>query len=169
MIRKMDRFGIRRPTTWLVSREMTQAAGSWDTRFTFDDDGEYFSAGTSWRAMVPGLCRTRKRSIATRFSPVTSVSPTKEIGIPLPSMQLHVDYIRSLEDSERPSGMFELLGNDGFSDFTRRTVGFVEQLQRARGDPWRQIAIPRNYPGNTSDGCENFRLEINPTHSAALQ
>src|SRR6266550_8862843 len=28
--------------TWLVSRELTEAAGSWDTRLLGDDDGEYF-------------------------------------------------------------------------------------------------------------------------------
>src|SRR5207249_9922839 len=29
--------------SWLVSRELTEAAGSWDTRLLSDDDGEYFS------------------------------------------------------------------------------------------------------------------------------
>jgi hypothetical protein len=28
--------------TWLVSRELTEAAGPWDTRLLADDDGEYF-------------------------------------------------------------------------------------------------------------------------------
>ena len=28
--------------TWLVSRELTEAAGPWDTRLLGDDDGEYF-------------------------------------------------------------------------------------------------------------------------------
>jgi len=28
--------------TWLVSRELTEAAGPWDTRLLSDDDGEYF-------------------------------------------------------------------------------------------------------------------------------
>ena len=26
--------------TWLVSRELTEAAGPWDTRLSLDDDGE---------------------------------------------------------------------------------------------------------------------------------
>ena len=34
---------ICRSATWLVSRELTQTAGPWDTRLTFDDDGEYFT------------------------------------------------------------------------------------------------------------------------------
>ena len=29
--------------TWLVSRELTEGAGAWDTRLLGDDDGEYFA------------------------------------------------------------------------------------------------------------------------------
>ena len=32
--------------TWLVSRELADAAGAWDTRLLGDDDGEYFSSGS---------------------------------------------------------------------------------------------------------------------------
>src|SRR5207244_8322155 len=42
LIRKMGQNLQMPPATWLVSRELTQAAGSWDTRLSFDDDGEYF-------------------------------------------------------------------------------------------------------------------------------
>ena len=40
--------------TWLVSRELTDAAGPWDTRLLIDDDGEYF-------------CRVILASNGTRF------------------------------------------------------------------------------------------------------
>ena len=29
--------------TWLVSRELAEAAGPWDTRLHYDQDGEYFA------------------------------------------------------------------------------------------------------------------------------
>ena len=29
--------------TWLVTRELTEAAGLWNTRLSLDDDGEYFA------------------------------------------------------------------------------------------------------------------------------
>jgi glycosyltransferase involved in cell wall biosynthesis len=88
--------------TWLVSRELTDAAGPWDTRLLGDDDGEYF-------------CRVLLASDGTRFVPEARVyyrahlapslsfighSPTK-IEAHWLSMQLHIKYLRSLENSER--------------------------------------------------------------------
>jgi glycosyltransferase involved in cell wall biosynthesis len=88
--------------SWLVSRELADAAGPWDTRLLGDDDGEYF-------------CRVLLASDGIRFVPDARVyyrahptaslsylgnSPTK-IGAQWLSMQLHIKYLRSLEDSER--------------------------------------------------------------------
>ena len=46
--------------TWLVSREIAEAAGSWDTRLLGDDDGEYF-------------CRVLMASDGVRFVPEAKV------------------------------------------------------------------------------------------------
>jgi len=46
--------------TWLVSRELTEAAGPWDTRLLGDDDGEYF-------------CRVLLASNGVRFVPEAKV------------------------------------------------------------------------------------------------
>lgn len=43
MMRKMEHDAHMQPATWLVSRELSEAAGPWDTRLLGDDDGEYFS------------------------------------------------------------------------------------------------------------------------------
>jgi glycosyltransferase involved in cell wall biosynthesis len=43
LLRKMEHNAHMQPATWLVSRELTEAAGPWDTRLTLDDDGEYFA------------------------------------------------------------------------------------------------------------------------------
>ena len=42
LLRKMGRHLHMQTATWLVSRYLTGAAGPWDTRLSFDDDGEYF-------------------------------------------------------------------------------------------------------------------------------
>jgi hypothetical protein len=91
--------------TWLVSRELTEAAGPWDVRLVRDNDGEYFcrvilasngirfvlGAGTFYRRVSP-----RRASYIGR-------SDKKKDALFL-SMQLHVKYIRSLEDSDRVRG-----------------------------------------------------------------
>ncbi len=42
IIRKCSGNHHMQTATWLVSRELTEAAGPWDTRLMSDDDGEYF-------------------------------------------------------------------------------------------------------------------------------
>jgi len=42
VIRKMEENTFMQTGTWLVSRELCEAAGPWDTRMYYNDDGEYF-------------------------------------------------------------------------------------------------------------------------------
>jgi glycosyltransferase involved in cell wall biosynthesis/peptidoglycan/xylan/chitin deacetylase (PgdA/CDA1 family) len=105
LLRKMGENLYMQTATWLVSRELTEAAGPWDTRLLSDDDGEYF-------------CRVLLASDGVRFVPEAksyyrapgaafggSLSyiglSDKKIKAHWLSMQLHVSYVRSLEDSER--------------------------------------------------------------------
>ena len=102
LLRKMEQNLHMQNATWLVSRELAEAAGPWDTRLHFDQDGEYF-------------CRVLLASEGTRFVPGTGIyyrasggNPVSFIGNSerkkeslLLSMKLHVQYLRSLEDSER--------------------------------------------------------------------
>jgi hypothetical protein len=88
--------------TWLVSRELSEASGPWNTHMLSDDDGEYF-------------CRVLLKSNGTRFVPGAKVyyrgfrsnslayvgkSDRKRDALWL-SMQLHIGYLRSLEDTPR--------------------------------------------------------------------
>lgn len=99
---KMAQNVYMQTSTWLVSRELSEASGSWNTRLLGDDDGEYF-------------CRVLLQSDGVRFVPHAKVyyrecgpsslsyvgrSDRKMEALWI-SMQSHVDYLRSLEDSER--------------------------------------------------------------------
>ena len=102
LFRKLSENLHMQTGTWLTSRELLQAAGPWDTRLMSDDDGEYY-------------CRVLLASAGTKFVPeakvfyrVTSSSRWSHIGTSnkkkdamLLSMKLHIQYIRSLEDSDR--------------------------------------------------------------------
>lgn len=89
--------------TWLTSRELSEAAGPWDERLVSDDDGEYF-------------CRVLRVSKGTRFVPEARVfyriTPSgsrvsyigrsnKKKDAMFISIQAHIQYLRSLEESER--------------------------------------------------------------------
>jgi Glycosyl transferase family 2 len=98
---KMGQNLYMQTSTWLVSRELSEEAGPWDTRMLSDDDGEYF-------------CRVLLRSDGVRFVPGTSVyyrgpgcdnlgyvgkSERKCEALWL-SMQMHLGYLRLLRDDE---------------------------------------------------------------------
>ena len=102
LLRKMRENIHMQNATWLVSREVAEAAGPWDTRLHFDQDGEYF-------------CRVLLASEGTRFVPGTGIyyrasgansvsfigNSDKKKDSLLLTMKLHIQYLRSLEDSER--------------------------------------------------------------------
>jgi glycosyltransferase involved in cell wall biosynthesis len=88
--------------TWLTSRELAEAAGAWDTRLLSDDDGEYFcrvllaSRGTRF---VPGTGVFYRVTSSSRLSSIGSSDKKKDAMVR--SMKLHIQYLRSLEESER--------------------------------------------------------------------
>lgn len=102
LIRKM-RDGLHMQTaTWLVSRDLTEAAGSWNTRLLYDDDGEYFCRV---KLRCNGIKFVREARVfyrqvcCNRVSHVGRSNPKLEAQ--WASMQLHIRYLLSLEDSER--------------------------------------------------------------------
>lgn len=102
LLRKMSENLHMQTATWLMSRELAEAAGPWDTRLLSDDDGEYF-------------CRVLMASEGTRFVGGTGVfyrvansgnlsfigSSDKKKDAMLRSMELYTKYLCSMEESER--------------------------------------------------------------------
>jgi len=102
LLRKLGQNCYMQTATWLVSRELTEAAGPWNTALLGDDDGEYF-------------CRVLLASEGTHFVPeartyyrapwVNTLSyigqSSRKLEAHWLSMQLHIRYLRSLEDSDR--------------------------------------------------------------------
>jgi glycosyltransferase involved in cell wall biosynthesis len=102
LLKKMGENLHMQNATWLVSRELAEAAGPWDVGLHYDQDGEYF-------------CRVLLASEGTRFVPETGIfyrcsgahsisfigkSDKKKDSLLL-SMKMHIQYLRSLEESER--------------------------------------------------------------------
>lgn len=102
LLRKMGQGSHMQPATWLVSRELTLAAGPWDTRLSLDDDGEYFCRvllASSGVRFVPGAKSFYRMSSLSSLSMVDQSD--KKLESLWLSMQLHTGYLRDLEDSER--------------------------------------------------------------------
>ncbi len=104
LVNKLGHNCFMQTATWLVSRELTEATGPWDTRLLSDDDGEYF-------------CRVLLASNGVRFVPEAKVyyrgpglafrslsyvgQSTRKIEAHWLSIKLQIFYLRLQEDSTR--------------------------------------------------------------------
>jgi hypothetical protein len=132
------------PATWLVSRELTQAAGPWDARLSFDDDGEYFC-----RIVVAsdGIRFVPEATTFYRMSGSGSLSDFDQSQGKLASlflsMQLHVRHLRSLEESERTrAACLSYLQRRLFRFYPEQTKE-VEQLQQLAASLSGRLEIPK--------------------------
>jgi|SRR5580704_1265858 peptidoglycan/xylan/chitin deacetylase (PgdA/CDA1 family) len=105
LMRKMGENLYMQTATWLVSRELAEAAGPWDTRLLSDDDGEYFCrvllASDGVRFVPEAKCYYRAPGAAFGGSLSYIGLSDRKIKAHWLSMQLHISYLLSLEDSER--------------------------------------------------------------------
>ena len=144
LLRKMGENLHMQTATWLTSRELAEAVGTWDTRLISDDDGEYF-------------CRVLLASGGTRFVPEAKVyyriTPSKRwsyIGTSdkkktalLLSMKLHVQYLRSLEESERVRKACLTYMQNWFHNFYPDRPDIVAELQSLAAELPGRLVTPR--------------------------
>jgi hypothetical protein len=130
--------------TWLVSRELTEAAGPWDTRLLGDDDGEYF-------------CRVLLASDGTRFVPESKVfyrisgpnclsyigHSDKKMEAQFVSMQLHCRYLRSLEDSDRVRAACVKYLQTWLPNFYPERLDLFEKAQQLAASLGGKLEVPR--------------------------
>lgn len=101
LLRKLDQNLHMQTGTWLVSRQLTEQAGPWNTQLLGDDDGEYFcrvlmaSDGVKFVHGPKVFYRRAPRSLSFIGR------SARKIEAQFVSMRLHIDYLRSLEDSDR--------------------------------------------------------------------
>jgi glycosyltransferase involved in cell wall biosynthesis len=102
LLRKMSLNLHMQTATWLVSHELSEAAGPWNTQLLGDDDGEYFC-----RVLLKsdGVRFQQKAKVYYRASGSSSLSyighSERKMVAQWRSMEMHIDYLLSLEDSPR--------------------------------------------------------------------
>jgi glycosyltransferase involved in cell wall biosynthesis len=100
--RKLEHNLHMQTATWLVSRELTAAAGPWNTQLLGDDDGEYFARlllASDGVRFVPGSRVYYRISPAARLSYIGRNQ--RKMEAQLHSMELNIGYLRSLADTPR--------------------------------------------------------------------
>ncbi|HKV39423.1 MAG TPA: glycosyltransferase [Blastocatellia bacterium] len=102
LLRKLGENLHMQNATWLVSRELTEAAGPWNESLQYDQDGEYFTrvlVASEGTRFVPGTGIYYRARGSSQLSYVGNSDKKKDSL--LVSMKLHIQYLRSLEESER--------------------------------------------------------------------
>ncbi|SRR6266550_2707365 len=144
LLRKMGENLHMQTGTWLTSRELAEAAGPWDTRLISDDDGEYY-------------CRVLLASKGTRFVPeanvfyrITSSNRWSYVGTSdkkkdalLLSMKLHIQYLRSLEESERVRKACLTYMQTWYPNFYPERPDIVTELQALAAQLQGHLKVPR--------------------------
>lgn len=102
MIRKMGQNHYMQTANWLVSRDLTEAAGPWDPRLLTDDDGEYFSRLLLGSNGVRFVSDAKVYYRSFGFNSLSDVGKSSQkLEALWLSMRLQIGYLRSLEQSER--------------------------------------------------------------------
>jgi glycosyltransferase involved in cell wall biosynthesis len=144
LLRKMGQNLYMQTATWLVSRELTAAAGPWDTTLLGDDDGEYF-------------CRVLLASAGTRFVSDARVyyrvpgpknlsyigRSDRKLQAHWRSMCLHITYLRSLEDSQRVRAACLNYLQNWLPIFCPERLDIVAQAAQMANDLGGQLELPR--------------------------
>jgi len=134
LLRKLSENLHMQNATWLVSRELAEAAGPWDASLAYDQDGEYFarvllaSKGTRF---VPEGRVFYRISGSNRVSLIGSSDKKKDSLVR--SMKLHIQYIRSLEESERVRKACVTYLQNWYQHFYPEREDLVAELENLAG------------------------------------
>jgi len=144
LLRKLGENLHMQNATWLVSRELAEAAGPWDEALHYDQDGDYFT-------------RVLMACERTRFVPETGIfyrmtgmnrisyignSDTKKESL-LRSMKLHINCLLSLEDSERTRRACVTYLQNWYHNFYPDRPDLVEEMQKMARELRGQLEEPR--------------------------
>ncbi|HVB58319.1 MAG TPA: glycosyltransferase [Candidatus Acidoferrales bacterium] len=144
LLRKMGENLHMQNATWLVSRELAEAAGPWDEQLNYDQDGEYFvrlllaSEGTRF---VPGTGIFYRATGSNRVSYIGNSDKKKDAL--LLSMKLHIQYLRSLEESERVRKACLTYLQNWFGSFYPERPDLVAQAQALAAELGGRLEPPR--------------------------
>lgn len=135
LLRKLGENLHMQNATWLVSRELAEAAGPWAEDLHYDQDGDYFARvllASERTRFVPGTGIFYRITGTNRISYIGNSDKKKESL--LRSMKLHIQYIRSLEDSERVRKACVTYLQNWYFNFYPERPDLTDELQKMAGE-----------------------------------
>ena len=102
LLTKMGQDFHMQTDNWLVSRELSTAAGAWDVRLWRDNDGEYFCRVILASDGIQFVSDSRSYYRIAGFNSISYIGGSnRKLESLFLSMKLHMSYLRSMEDSQR--------------------------------------------------------------------
>ena len=146
LLRRWEENLHMNPATWLVSRELTDAAGRWDTRLLGGgtDDGEYFSRvilASNGIRFVPGAAVFYRDTGSGRLSYIGRSN--KKLESLLLAIHLQIGHLRSLDDSERSRAACVNYLQTWMPTFYPDRPDIVKQLEQLASSIGGQLEAPR--------------------------
>jgi glycosyltransferase involved in cell wall biosynthesis len=146
LLRRWEENLHMNPATWLVSRELTDAAGRWDTRLLGGgtDDGEYFSRvilATNGIRFVPDARVFYRITGSSRLSHIGRSNKKRESL--LLAMQLQIGHLRSLDDSERSRAACVKYLQGWLPNFYPDRPDIIKQLEQLASSLDGHLGTPR--------------------------
>jgi glycosyltransferase involved in cell wall biosynthesis len=143
MIRKWEHNLHMQTATWLVSRELSEAAGPWNTRLLGDDDGEYFSRvlmRSSGIRFVPEARVYYRISDCARLSNIGTSN--RKLDAQYFGMEIQIGYLRSLGDGERVRRACITYLNSWLIHFYPNRMDLVERARRLAESLGGEVTLP---------------------------
>ena len=133
LLRKMSGDSHMQTATWLVSRELTEAAGPWDERISLDDDGEYFCRVVH---KSEGIHFVPESKVYYRYTPnslrdpFTSGHSNKKLESQWLSMNRHISHLLQMEDSPRSEAACLAYLNGWLFYFYPERMDLVREMEK---------------------------------------
>lgn len=101
LCRKYNENAWMSNAAWLVSRKLTEMAGPWNENLSLDDDGEYFGRVICASEQIKFVKEAKSYYRVGNARSLSHSVSDKALSSLFLSMNLNIDALRALEDSER--------------------------------------------------------------------
>ena len=144
LIRKMGNNLHMQTDNWLVSRALSEAAGPWDRRLFRDNDGEYFCRVILASDGIQFVPEAKSYYRNAGFKSISYIGGSnKKLDSLFLSIKLHIQYLCSLEDSERTRSVCVTYLRTWLPYFHPNRPDLVQEAQQLACSLGGQLSLPK--------------------------